>query len=495
MRIRQRFHTLAAASATAFLLAGAATTASAQDVVLAFGDSITHGLGDGSVTCDGAPGGYPPRLRSTLGTQGTPITTRNYGLCGERTSSGVSRIDAVLADNPDADVILIMEGTNDLSSNAISTQSMRFNLNQMVDKAEAAGLEPVLASPVPRAPEAGSNERTGFLTALIQQDAAAQDIVFANPYAALVDIPDLYETYYSDPFHPNASGYDLLANVFVDPAREALERAQPGPCQVGVETLCLSNNRFRVEVDWAASGETGQGQAVPLSGDTGFFWFFSSDNLELVVKVLDGRGINGHFWVFYGALSDVEYRIAVTDSVTGERKIYDNPEGTQASFGDTQAFAEAAPDGAVPRGAVVAGPVGSPPESSWRGGLIPLPAAAGPRKADCKSAPEILCLRQDRFAVEIDWQDFSGATGTGRAVNLSDETGYFWFFDGDNVEVVIKVLDGRTFNDHYWVFYGSLSDVAYDIAVTDTTSGAVVHYVNPLGSFGSDSDVEAFPGS
>ena len=58
----------------------------------------------------------------------------------------------------------------------------------------------------------------------------------------------------------------------------------------------------------------GKGQAVPLTGDTGLFWFFGNSNLELIVKVLDGRPVNGHFWVFYGGLSDVEYRITVTDT-------------------------------------------------------------------------------------------------------------------------------------------------------------------------------------
>ena len=476
---------------------GVAAPGLAQDVVVAFGDSITHGLGDGAVSCSGSSGGYPPRLRTSLANQGTDIEIRTFGICGELTSSGVTRIDSVLSGNADADVILIMEGTNDLSNNSISTQSMRFNLNEMVSKAQTAGLEPVLASPVPRAPEAGSNARTGFLTSLLIQDTADDDIVFANPYDSLINVSNLYDNFYSDPFHPNGFGYGLLADVFIEPTRTALQRIQVGPCQAGAETLCLSNGRFQVEVAWAAEGESGTGQAVPLSGDTGFYWFFNEENLELVVKVLDGRTINGHFWVFYGALSDVEYRITVTDTVTGERRFYDNPEGTQASNGDTEAFAEAAPDGARLRAVVSS-------EAAWQGGLVALPAQsktvgvkqgqaqAGP-KTDCESAPETLCLQQDRFSVSVAWEDFEGVTGSGTAVVLSQETGYFWFFDGDNVELVVKILDGRSFNDNYWVFYGSLSNVSYDITITDTTNDRVVVYSNPLEQFGSDSDVEAFP--
>ena len=75
-----------------------------------------------------------------------------------------------------------------------------------------------------------------------------------------------------------------------------------------------------------------------MTADTGYFWFFDPANVELVVKVLDGRGVNGHFWVFYGALSDVEYQVVVTDSVTGERRTYENERGNLASVADTSAF-------------------------------------------------------------------------------------------------------------------------------------------------------------
>ena len=58
----------------------------------------------------------------------------------------------------------------------------------------------------------------------------------------------------------------------------------------------------------------GVGHASPITDDTGSFWFFDAANLELVVKVLDGGGFNGDFWVFYGALSNLEYIITVTDT-------------------------------------------------------------------------------------------------------------------------------------------------------------------------------------
>jgi len=85
-------------------------------------------------------------------------------------------------------------------------------------------------------------------------------------------------------------------------------------------------------------GNVGVGHAQQVTKNSGQFWFFDPDNVELMVKVLDGRATNGRFWVFYGALSNVEYTITVTDTETGVGKTYQNPSGRFASFGDTNAF-------------------------------------------------------------------------------------------------------------------------------------------------------------
>ncbi len=117
--------------------------------------------------------------------------------------------------------------------------------------------------------------------------------------------------------------------------------ATAGACSPSTTALCLNNGRFRVETTWRDfSGNTGVGQAVPLTGDTGYFWFFGLENVELVLKVLDGTTINHHFWVFYGALSTVEYHITVTDTLTGAQRTYGNPSGNLGSVADTSAFPE-----------------------------------------------------------------------------------------------------------------------------------------------------------
>ncbi len=249
--------------------------------------------------------------------------------------------------------------------------------------------------------------------------------------------------------------------------------AGAGGCHPSATALCLNQGRFKVEVSWRDfQGNIGTGKAVPLTADTGYFWFFDAANVEVMLKVLNGQGFNGHHWVFYGALSSVEYTLTVTDTQTGLTRRYFNPLNQFASVGDTNGFG--------PLGAYsVARPV--PPVRSFE-------LAAG----TCEASATRLCLQGGRFAVEADWKDFSGNAGKGQAVGLTGDTGYLWFFDAANVEVVVKVLDGRSLNGHFWVFYGALSSVEYTLKVTDTQTGEVRTYKNPSGRLASSGDTTAF---
>ena len=125
------------------------------------------------------------------------------------------------------------------------------------------------------------------------------------------------------------------------------------------------------------------GTAVALTGDTGYFWFFSSNNIELVIKVVDGRGFNGKFWVFYGALSNVEYTITVTDTTTGTVKTYSNPSGTLASVADTAAFdgGRSADRGRQSNAKVSVGDDARSRIPSWRATSRPRPASPGIRRS------------------------------------------------------------------------------------------------------------------
>ncbi len=149
-----------------------------------------------------------------------------------------------------------------------------------------------------------------------------------------------------DGTHPSMSGQQkvgaLLLSFFKNEptARPWFSALSGSVCTGDATTLCLNTGRFKVQVNWRvlSDGTSGVGTAVPLTGDTGYFWFFSGNNVELLVKVVDGRVVNNKFWVFYGALSNVEYTITVTDTATGSVKTYFNPSGQLASVADTSAF-------------------------------------------------------------------------------------------------------------------------------------------------------------
>lgn len=112
-------------------------------------------------------------------------------------------------------------------------------------------------------------------------------------------------------------------------------------CTPDASTLCLNQNRFRVQVDWRTpTGESGVGQAVSLTQDTGYFWFFNQDNVEMVIKVLDACSFANRFWVFAGGLTNVDVEISVEDTRSGIARSYSNPQNTPFQpIQDTNAFA------------------------------------------------------------------------------------------------------------------------------------------------------------
>ncbi len=263
-----------------------------------------------------------------------------------------------------------------------------------------------------------------------------------------------------------------------------------GPaCRANELNLCLEGGRFQASARWTDfSRHSGDATAVAITPDTGYFWFFDDANVELILKLIDGGGYNGHHWVYYGALSNVEYTFTVTDSETGAAKRYFNPATRFASSGDITAFG--------PQGAHA---LGGPAEAMTRAATPPevsLAAFSAPQglPGACVPTATRFCILDNRFAVTATWRDFAGHTGTANAGTLTDDTGYLWFFNEANVEVVLKMVDAGTFNQHFWVYYGALSNVEYTLTVTDTVAGGPPRiYHNPLGQFGSFGDIEAFP--
>lgn len=114
---------------------------------------------------------------------------------------------------------------------------------------------------------------------------------------------------------------------------------KPGPC--ADDALCFHDGRFEVRVTWSApDGRSGRGDPLPLDGLAGgLFSFFDPTNPEMLVKILDGCGVNRHWWVYVAAATDVAFEVAVRRTYTGERKVYRHYGGELArALGDNAAF-------------------------------------------------------------------------------------------------------------------------------------------------------------
>jgi membrane-associated phospholipid phosphatase len=110
----------------------------------------------------------------------------------------------------------------------------------------------------------------------------------------------------------------------------------------------------------------------------------------------------------------------------------------------------------------------------------------------CTANSTTLCLNDGRFKVQASWNTGS-ASGPAQVVSQNGDSGQLYFFNADNTELTVKVLNACTFNDRYWVFASGLTNVEVTITVTDTQAGRVRRYFNPQGkAFAPVQDVSAF---
>ncbi len=246
-------------------------------------------------------------------------------------------------------------------------------------------------------------------------------------------------------------------------------------------SLCVTDGRFEVRATWRDfNGASGPATPTPLTDQAGTFWFFSPDNVELVVKVLDAcEDPFNRFWVFAAGLTDVEVVLEVIDTETQQVRTYTSALGEAFQpILDTDAFATCSLGNALAT---------SPAE------VETTPQEVVPKTPSiCGGGNALLCLG-DRFRVEVEW-DTGEQTGAGFAEPLTVDSGYFYFFSPDNLEVVVKVLNAcdDPFN-RFWVFAAGLTDVGVTMTVTDTATDQVKTYGNIRGQpFQPILDTDAF---
>ena len=294
---------LLAAAVTSCLLATAAPPASAQHYV-AFGDSITEGEGDDESRPEEELG-YPPRLQSLLRDNGQPeAVVVNRGVGGENTAEGMSRINEVL-DEEDGDVLLLMEGTNDIT-NRLSRETTTFNLGEMARRAENRGYQVVHATLIPRIPAANvdsENVLNQNLNQEIRDLAGRSGRRLVDNFYVFGALPDVFATHYwTNPIdrvgHPNATGYDEMADAFLD-VLTGTDSVPPVPGLISPEHGAVrvpAGSEVRIDlwdfgagVDVANTSLTVDGDEVEAqitgAGDRAQIFFTSAEPLSGVVTV------------------------------------------------------------------------------------------------------------------------------------------------------------------------------------------------------------------
>ena len=248
-------------------------------------------------------------------------------------------------------------------------------------------------------------------------------------------------------------------------------------CLPDSETLCFQNGRFSARLTANSHLGRHEGQAVASSHQDGAFYLFDERNLEILVKVIDGRGYNGAYWVFFGSLTSLDFELTLIDTETSIQKVYRQNTGHPISEYDVSAF----PDGERPElrsNKQFVLPVATPPSA----GSICVPSATR------------LCLGDGRIQIEALWRgiDGLGVESPVPARLLADHSGAFWFFDPTNPEVALKIVDGRGFNRAFWLFTAPMTSLPYDLVVTDTGSGRVKVYPHDGQSTRGRIDLQAF---
>lgn len=236
-------------------------------------------------------------------------------------------------------------------------------------------------------------------------------------------------------------------------------------------TLCLLGGRYQLAATWhnQFSNTSGNATAVRNTDVSGFFHFGDPSNIELITKVLN---FNGTIKVFYGQLTNLRFTLYVRDSRTGTTRAYQNTPGDCGGL-DNNAFTASFK---IPKNEAVA-------KADYTSPRMP---AAG----NCRANANTLCLQGGRVKVTATWRNhYDGSSGTATVRPLTQVTGGLYFSDNSNLELLVKAVD---FGSHYLVMYGTLSNLEYDLTVTDTVNGKTKTYHNAAANYCGGMDSVTF---
>ncbi len=272
-------------------------------------------------------------------------------------------------------------------------------------------------------------------------------------------------------------------------------------------------------VEYEKDGETVKTDAKDYgleSRESGLLYFFDRDNAEVLVKVLDACAVNQYRWVFVAPVTDLAFNLRVNETETGKSWTHRNPRGGQTALtkSDVRAFpcdggagstaaGEPGGEGVTGVDLVAAGlpaapapaPAATPPAALLSAASVIQPIGAG-EATDCAPMPAMTLAGGYTVNMCVEYLK-DGNPEVKEALDYgldSRQSGLLYFFDRNNAEVLIKVLDGCDVNRHRWVFVAPVTDLAFNLSVVSPDGQAVWTHDNALGQTASaKSDVAAFP--
>ena len=179
--------------------------------ILAFGDSLTAGLGLAEQDT------LPTRLADALNKMGRPVIMINGGVSGDTTADGVSRLDWALADKPQ--IMILALGANDMLR-GLDPKTTRANLEAIIQKAQAAGVEVVLAGML-SPPNLGAEYKAAF-DAIYPDLAKTHNLLFM-PFL-LQDVAQDSDLNQADGIHPNGNGVAIIVRNLLPYVTEAMDK-------------------------------------------------------------------------------------------------------------------------------------------------------------------------------------------------------------------------------------------------------------------------------
>ena len=177
--------------------------------IVAFGDSLTAGLGVA------AEESYPARLQRRLDEQGLRYRVINAGVSGDTTAGGVRRVDWVLKSRP---VLVILElGGND-GLRGLNLDETKANLERIIKRCQDASVTVILAG-MKLPPNYGAEYTKGFeaiYPAIAKQYRLTLIPFFLDGVAGSASLNQ------ADGIHPTSEGYRIIADKVLETVKPLL---------------------------------------------------------------------------------------------------------------------------------------------------------------------------------------------------------------------------------------------------------------------------------